>query len=341
MSEPPVVAPARLLEGQDESADLLRQVVERPAEKGQSFSVLMERKKRRSLRGQVALATVAATAVVGYLAADKLSERAALVGRDPVALLAPQSEPRGKAIIAADAPLDSRDNAFAQRGGPTSSGDGRGSASTLSVAQKQESSERARPAQAKQAAEQRQASQLAVGPDLTGAPRPPTEELAVAASGFASECGSLSRQGQLAQAVRCYEQKAGGQGTGAELALLEAARILHRALGDSVEALERLDTYERRFSSGALRREAALLRVAVLRSLGRGPQARRTIDAIVDALPERESELLLQALSLAVDEGECDAATKYAVRLQAGGTSPERFGPTLQSCNPALGKMAP
>lgn len=146
------------------------------------------------------------------------------------------------------------------------------------------------------------------------------------------DCSALSRRGAFQEAVTCFDEKAKGQGVGAELALLEGARIAWKALHSSEVALERLRRYETRFEDGALLREAILLKLEVLQSAGQLSAARELIEKAIVLVPERGNELRKQAFDLKVRQGACDLARRDAEALVEAGVLEALVASTLAEC---------
>jgi tetratricopeptide (TPR) repeat protein len=140
----------------------------------------------------------------------------------------------------------------------------------------------------------------------------------------------LTHAGDYQAAIDCYGARGKGQGVGAELALLERARLEIRALGDRAAALRSLDAYDRRFPGGALHREAALTRIDVLRALGNNEEARRAIAGVIDRVPERALQLSMLASRLAADAGDCEDARRHLARARRLGATAEKLE-TLES----------
>jgi hypothetical protein len=88
-----------------------------------------------------------------------------------------------------------------------------------------------------------------------------------------SHCRKLSAAGRTERAIECFRAVAHGEGLEAEVALYEAARLSSDAARDPVRALGLLSEYEKRFANGAMRGEAAWLRVRSLHAAGRAVEA--------------------------------------------------------------------
>ena len=152
-------------------------------------------------------------------------------------------------------------------------------------------------------------------------------------------CRGFVQRGDYRGAVTCYDEQAQGQGLGAELALLEKARIQQRALREPAAGLATLDEYARRFPDGALRREAAVARIDSLARLGRAAEAEAAIDASLAAerAPEQRGELLLLRAQLRSEAGDCAEAAGDLEEARESGISEERARPVAQAC----GRAAP
>lgn len=149
----------------------------------------------------------------------------------------------------------------------------------------------------------------------------------------AADCSLLSRAGQFEQALSCLGERARGAGMSAELALVESARLKHHVTGDSPSALADLNEYFSRFAAGTLRREAGLLRLEILRQLGRATEARSAIVQLLREVPEQETELLLQDFDLALEIGDCRGAQGRIERLSAQGRDAEQLKNRLSGCD--------
>ncbi len=109
----------------------------------------------------------------------------------------------------------------------------------------------------------------------------------------ASDCAELARRGALTEAGDCYERSARGTGAGAELALIEHARLQIRAYSDRRQALTLLEAYFARFPRGALFPEAKLMQLNLLARQGESLGLLAELEAVLESgmLTERRGEL--------------------------------------------------
>lgn len=110
---------------------------------------------------------------------------------------------------------------------------------------------------------------------------PPTLPHLPAESVSAAKCREWSVAGRHERAVECFRTVARGNGLEGEIALYEAARLSMDGLHDPARALGFLADYEKRFTGGAMRGEAAWLRVRALRDAGRLDDALATSEALL------------------------------------------------------------
>jgi tetratricopeptide (TPR) repeat protein len=96
-----------------------------------------------------------------------------------------------------------------------------------------------------------------------------------------SKCREWSAAGRNDRAVECFRAVARGGGLESEIALYEAARLSADSLHDPARALVFLADYAKRFSNGAMRGEAAWLRVRALRDAGRLDDALTSSEALL------------------------------------------------------------
>ncbi len=153
----------------------------------------------------------------------------------------------------------------------------------------------------------------------------------------ALDCSSLSRKGRFDEALSCLERASRTSGMGAELALLESARLRRHVTGDVSAALADLERYEREFPSGALRREAGLLKLEVLRQLGKKEMARESIARLLPDVPEQRTELLLQQFELDLALSDCEAAKATLSVLRSGSNDVGYLAERLEQCRPPGG----
>lgn len=124
-----------------------------------------------------------------------------------------------------------------------------------------------------------------------------------------------------------------------EAALLESAVAAVRAHAPQ-RALDLLDVHARRFASGVLARESAVVRVDALLALGRGEDARRTLTHLDLERAPRTSELRVLRGELAANAGDCAAALTDFDRVLAGAPEAslvERATIGRASCRAQLG----
>ena len=312
----PESTPARLLDGDSALAELLRLESERAPPSGASFEVLSGRRKRRQLR-QMVLWTAAFA--LPEIPAEHQPSRIAAEG-------APPASPRQAAQVPS-AWID------ASATNPES-------LASLPSAPIESAARQAAPFQAGPAAPRR-ADTKAYGGLRTPAPQAPGSARSEERALNVVDCASASRGGDYELAMGCYDERARGEGTSAELSLLEAARIAWRALRSTERALARLDEYDRRFQKGALRREAALLRVEVLYSTSDVNRQRAAIERALILVPERSKELRKQAIEMAVRTGDCAAAREHIQAIiGSGNEEAEALHRTLESCGPAASPPA-
>lgn len=150
-------------------------------------------------------------------------------------------------------------------------------------------------------------------------------------------CSVLTSQGDYEAALACYDEQANGHGVGAELSLLEKARLQRRAFGDDEAALETVTEHVRRFAGGTLQREALLMRLDLLLALDRKNDALRLVDDVLRkrSIPERDAELLLLRARLHGERGHCKAALEDAERASGLGVSPDRIVRATENCQKA------
>jgi tetratricopeptide (TPR) repeat protein len=115
------------------------------------------------------------------------------------------------------------------------------------------------------------------------APRPPAE--AASAPATEAKCREWSAAGRTEKAIDCFRSVARGTGLEGEVALYEAARLTADGLHDPSRALGLLAEYDKRFTGGAMRGEAAWLRIRAQRDAGRFDEALAGSEALL-ASPE-------------------------------------------------------
>lgn len=150
----------------------------------------------------------------------------------------------------------------------------------------------------------------------------------------AIDCSPLSRQGRFEEALSCLAESARSQGMSAELALLESARLRRNVLGDLSSALSDLETYQERFPSGVLRREAGLLQIDVLTKMGEHQAARARISSLLPEVPEQRTELQLKMFELDLLLSDCDGAKRTLAELGSHSDVPEVLRERLSRCHP-------
>jgi hypothetical protein len=109
-------------------------------------------------------------------------------------------------------------------------------------------------------------------------------------------CLDFARKGEPRSAELCFNQQAAGGGLTAEMALYEMARLRRDVLRDATGALGALDEYRQRFPRGTLRNEVNISRVELLSQLGRGREALRESEALLDSASGRERAAELHVL---------------------------------------------
>lgn len=120
-------------------------------------------------------------------------------------------------------------------------------------------------------------------PALNLAPRVPAE--AASAPATEAKCREWSAAGRTEKAIECFRSVARGTGLEGEIALYEAARLTADSLHDPSRALGLLAEYDKRFAGGAMRGEAAWLRIRAQRDAGRFDEALAGSEALL-ASPE-------------------------------------------------------
>ncbi len=148
----------------------------------------------------------------------------------------------------------------------------------------------------------------------------------------AVDCSAFSRKGDFVQALSCLEEASRTTGMSGELALLESARLRRHVTGNVSAALSDLQRYKSQFPNGALRREAGLLEIDVLRQLGQHEKARIRIAQLLPEVPEQRTELLHQQFDLDLTLSDCDAARATLEALGLRGEEKERLSSRLQLC---------
>jgi tetratricopeptide repeat protein len=111
-----------------------------------------------------------------------------------------------------------------------------------------------------------------------------------------ANCLDFARKGEPRSAELCFNQQAAGAGLSAEMALYEMARLRRDVLRDATGALGALDEYRQRFPRGTLRNEVNISRVELLSQLGRGREALRESEALLDSASGRERAAELHVL---------------------------------------------
>jgi hypothetical protein len=139
------------------------------------------------------------------------------------------------------------------------------------------------------------------------------------------DCLSLARGGKPRDAEACFLERAAGNALGAEMALYEVARLRRDVLANPAGALEALSTYQRRFPQGTLGREVSLSHVELLVEVGRQEEALRESDALLRSGLGSERALELHLLRGHVYRRKMKdlaaAAREYALAERAGGGS--------------------
>ena len=152
---------------------------------------------------------------------------------------------------------------------------------------------------------------------------------------------ALERDGRHSEAADLYAELARRPGPRAEPALYELARLRHRFLGRSDEALAALDEYQRRFPHGALSLEAALTAVEARVALGGGEPALRAMDDFLGRFgsSERAPDVRWLRASLLADRGECARAIPDLRALAAAGAHAGDAVFALASCARGSGDL--
>jgi len=122
---------------------------------------------------------------------------------------------------------------------------------------------------------------------------------------------------KYAEAHACYTQKSEGNGITAELAYLERARLEQKQGKDAAAALRSLNEYQRRFPHGTLQPEATLSRIVLLVSTHQNREARAAIAQALPRMPEKAAQLREVALDLAVAAGDCAEAKQLLKQIPA------------------------
>ncbi len=138
----------------------------------------------------------------------------------------------------------------------------------------------------------------------------------------AHEQGQDCRPLSYVEARACYTQKSEGRGITAELAYLERARLEQKQGKDAAAALRSLTEYQRRFPEGTLQPEATLARIRLLVSTHQNPEARAAIAQALPRMPEKAAQLRAVALELAVAAGECAEAGQLLKQIPAEVATP-------------------
>ncbi len=149
-----------------------------------------------------------------------------------------------------------------------------------------------------------------------------------------ADCANLVQSGKLSKASDCYAEAAQGHGTGAELALLEHARLQMRALGNTKAASQIVNSYLARFPRGALRREALLMQIDLLARTGKTSRLIDTIDAVLSEglLAERRGELLTVQAEALAQKGNCKRALRVVQRAENHGEASSRLSTVRKNC---------
>jgi hypothetical protein len=273
-SQPTLVAPPRLRDGDDPVAELLRLEADRQDATPQHRAEFVVRAYRRSqIRRQLTPGAIAVLSLLGFSWAVRPQPDLISIGAEPLA----------RAVEA-------------QRE------DHREPTSLPEVERESNRPEREESATTPQPSARRPKAR---SESRGGHDKPRSEQRAPV---NVAACEPLAHDGRYADAASCYTEIAAGGGISAELALLERSRLESRVLGKKQAALATLDEYDRRFSDGSLFREAALARVEVLSALGDHGATRKQIRAVRDRIPERAVQLALLGARLAIDDGDCEEA---------------------------------
>lgn len=312
-------APARLMETEDALGALLREEVSAPLERSRPFfQVLDVYRRRRIVRPLLAGVFSLAAASLLWVYMPRV-ETFPIAAENPGGGWGVQLSRQG-----------------AQEAEPIREASAHGESSDLSTGEEESAGEQA----ARPVEKGRKVAFLLAGGKMKAPQSKNSVEPGAQAETFAGseaeqvevDCAALGRGAQYAQALDCYGRKAEGAGMGAELALLEAARLQRRALSRNDQALATLNRYRARFPQGMLRREAELLRLELLTALGQTKQARQAIEGLLAIVPEMKSSLLRRGFDLAWSERDCEGARVYQERLREAGLASEDLAERLASC---------
>ncbi len=144
-------------------------------------------------------------------------------------------------------------------------------------------------------------------------------------------CGAVQTKAGYSAALQCYAEQSAGSGIRAELSYLERARLEQRH-GDLEAALQSITAYKQRFPQGTLHPEATLGRIRLLVQMGRGHEARTAITQATAQLPEKAASLKELAVDLAVAEGNCKEARDVVRGIAAEIATPRWKSQHLRAC---------
>lgn len=271
----PVVAPRRLVEGDDAVARILRAELEREDDVGVvDFEVLRARRARSQVHTQRWLVAALALGTVGLF----------------FSLREPHRELSITAETLPEGPRPTAHEGHAVADPPATS-----------------------PEEAPRVPVQVTARETATKENPRTTPRK-SDPLAARAQATPNDtdCRAVIRSNGYEAGARCYGDKAENTtGVGAEVAWIERARLESRALGRPNEALETLAAYERRFPNGTFTTEARLTRIELLAAVGRREEALRSIGEAAPLIPERAGSLHLLGARLALETNACSLAAQH------------------------------
>jgi ferric-dicitrate binding protein FerR (iron transport regulator) len=156
------------------------------------------------------------------------------------------------------------------------------------------------------------------------------------------DCLALARDGRTRPAIECYDRVAQGNGSSAEQALLELARLRQNVLGDVAGAVAALEQHRARFPRGVLKPEAELSLVELLPKLGRHAEALTESERLLATAAGRERATELRFLrgniyrEILRDYG--DAEAEYASAARDRGATGDEAAFLRGVCLEAEGK---
>jgi hypothetical protein len=263
----PDTAPPRLVDVEGPAGDCLREELEAPQMAPIPRFVELRDKRARRVRGQRAV-------LLGVLGAAALFIVPRLENAEPAV-----------SITAEHAQLVRRPSSPVEAAPPTRSSSPPPPAALPSPAVATAAVKPPRPRARPQAEPPEAPRRAAAAVTAAAAPEKATVR--------AKDCAELARAGDANGALLCYEGLAAGEGTGAELALFEQARLQGKVLRRPAQALATLDSYRRRFPNGSLRAEVMLAQIEWRVASGDAAGARELVDEALASglLRERTAEL--------------------------------------------------